>query len=134
MIGSMIAADGAQMEVELAGPGDFAVDVVGVSQYQSVLAAAAAGGKEGRAIVVDATLMLEDDNPYDNQAVAVHIDGKRCGYLSRENARLYRADLAAAGQPRLIVRGKAKVVGGFETKRGERAHFGLKLDLPRLLG
>lgn len=115
------------MEVEVAGPGDFAVDVVGVSQYQDVLEAAAAEGANVRA-----TLVLEDSNPYDDQAVAVYIDGRRAGYLSRANARLYRADLAAAGQPRISVRCKAKIVGGFETARGERAHFGLKLDLPRL--
>jgi hypothetical protein len=115
------------MEIELNGPGAFAVDVVGVSQYQRVIEAAAEEGA-----IVSATLILEDSNPYDDQAVAVHLNGQRAGYLSRANARLYRADLAAAGEPRLIVRCKAKIVGGFETQSGERAHFGLKLDLPRL--
>jgi hypothetical protein len=115
------------MEIELNGPGTFVVDVVGESQYQRVIAAAAEEGA-----IVSATLIHEDTNPYDDQAVAVHINGARAGYLSRANARLYRADLAAAGQPRLIVRCKAKIVGGFETQTGERAHFGLKLDLPRL--
>jgi hypothetical protein len=117
------------MDVEIEGPGTFAVDVVGVAQYQDVLAAAAEAGG-----AVDATLVLEDSNPYDDQAVAVHIGGRRAGYLSRANARLYRADLAAAGNPRLTVRCKAKIVGGFETTRGERAHYGLKLDLPKLSG
>jgi len=115
------------MEIELEGPGAFAVDVVGVSQYQGVLENA---GEKGE--VVLATVVLEDSNPHDDQAVAVHIDGERAGYLSRANARRYRADLAAAGTPDLTVRCKAKIVGGFETKSGERAHFGLKLDLPRL--
>jgi hypothetical protein len=116
------------MEIEIEGPGAFAVDVVGVSQYQRVLEAAA---EEGSAIV-DAALILEDSNSYDDQAVAVHLDGQRAGYLSRANARLYRADLAAAGAERADVRCKAKIVGGFETRGGERAHFGLKLDLPKL--
>jgi hypothetical protein len=116
------------MEIEIEGPGAFAVDVVGVSQYQRVLEAAA---EEGSAIV-DAMLILEDSNPYDNQAVAVHLNGQRAGYLSRANARLYRADLAAAGAERATVRCKAKIVGGFETQSGQRAHFGLKLDLPKL--
>ena len=115
------------MEIAIEGPGAFAVNVVGVSQYQRVLEAAAADGA-----IVDAVLMLEDDNPHDDQAVAVHIDDARAGYLSRADARLYRADLAAAGDARLSVRCKAKIVGGFETRDGERAHFGLKLDLPRL--
>jgi hypothetical protein len=115
------------MEIELEGPGTFAVDVVGESQYQRVLEAAAVEGG-----VVDAMLMLEDSNPYDDQAVAIHIGGARAGYLSRANARIYRADLAAAGQPTLTVRCKARSVGGFDTASGERAHCGLKLDLPKL--
>jgi hypothetical protein len=115
------------MEIDIDGPGTFAVDVVGVSQYQDVLEAAAEEGA-----TVRATLLLEDSNPYDDQAVAVHIDGRRAGYLSRANARLYRADLAAAGAERATVRCNARIVGGFETARGERAHFGLKLDLPKL--
>jgi hypothetical protein len=111
------------MDLEVDGPGTFAVDVVGVSQYQRVLETAAEEG---------ATLILEDSNPYDDQAVAVHLNGERAGYLSRANARLYRADLAAAGAERAMVRCKARIVGGFETASGERAHFGLKLDLPKL--
>jgi len=114
------------MEVAIEGPGAFAVNVVGVSQYQRVLEAAAEAG------VVDAVLMREDDNAYDDQAVAVFIDGERAGYLSRADARRYRADLAAAGDATLNVRCAARIVGGFETKTGERAHFGLKLDLPQL--
>jgi len=114
------------MEVAIEGPGAFAVNVVGVSQYQRVLEAAAEAG------VVDAVLVREDDNPHDNQAIAVFIDGQRAGYLSRADARRFRADLAAAGDSTLRVRCKAKIVGGFETKSGERAHFGLKLDLPQL--
>jgi hypothetical protein len=115
------------VEIELEGPGAYAVDVVGVSQYQRVLEAAAEQGA-----IVTAALILEDSNPYDDQAVAVHIDGERAGYLSRANARAYRADLAAAGTPDLVVRCKAKIVGGFETREGQRAHFGLKLDLPKI--
>ncbi|MBS0385440.1 MAG: hypothetical protein JSS00_08825 [Proteobacteria bacterium] len=118
------------MEVAIEGPGAFAVTVVGVSQYQRVLAAAAEEGAE--AGVVEAVLAREDDNPHDDQAVAVFIGGERAGYLSRADARRYRADLAAAGDATLSVRCKARIVGGFETKSGERAHFGLKLDLPRL--
>ena len=118
------------MEVELEGPGDFAVDVVGVSHRQDVLAAAAAGSEGGRGVIVDAALVLEDTNPHDPNAVRVEIDGELCGYLSRDNARRYRANLAAVGQTDLVVRCKARIVGGFETKDGGRAHFGMKLDLP----
>ncbi len=113
------------MDVEIAGPGTFAVDVVGVSRRQDVLEEAAAEGE-----LVLATLVLEDDNPHDDQAVQVQIGDRACGYLSRENARRYRASLAVAGTPDLSVRCRGKIVGGFETRDGGRAHFGLKLDLP----
>lgn len=115
------------MEIDLAGPGTFAVDVVGVSRRQAMLALAARAGA-----VHLATLRLEDDNPHDDQAVAVELAGARVGYLSRADARRYRADLVAAGAARAIVRCKAKIIGGFETATGERAHFGLRLDLPEL--
>jgi hypothetical protein len=100
--------------------------VVGVAQYQSVLETAAADGA-----VVEAVLALEDDNPHDDQAVAVLIAGARAGYLSREDARRYRAHLAAVGEPDLTVHCAARITGGFETEGGGRAHFGLRLDLPR---
>ena len=115
------------MEVAIEGPGAFAVNVVGVSQYQRVLESAAEAG-----VLIEAVVVREDDNPHDDQAVAVTIDGARAGYLSRADARRFRADVAAAGDATLSVRCKAKIVGGFETQTGERAHFGLKLDLPRL--
>jgi hypothetical protein len=115
------------MEIDVEGPGTFAVEVVGASQYQDVLERAGEAGA-----IVCATLIFEDSNPYDDQAVAVHVNGRRTGYLSRANARLYRADLVAAGDSRLTARCTARIVGGFDTARGERAHFGLKLDLPKL--
>ncbi|MBX9747828.1 MAG: HIRAN domain-containing protein, partial [Hyphomonadaceae bacterium] len=84
----------------------------------------------GNTAIVEAVLVLEDDNPHDDQAVAVTIDGALCGYLSRADARRHRADLAAAGASDARVRCKARITGGFATSGGGRAHFGLKLDLP----
>ena len=119
------------MQIDLHGPGTFAVDVVGVSRRQSVLAAIVdRQSRRGRTVTIDAVLILEDSNPHDANAVRIEIEGELIGYLSRDNARRYRADLAAAGQPRATVRCKARIVGGFETESGERAHFGVRLDLP----
>lgn len=123
------------MDLEITGPGQFAVDVVGVSRRQDALAAVVERhGRRGRTVTVDAILVLEDSNPHDANAVRVEIDGALIGYLSRDNARRYRADLAAAGQPQATVRCKARIVGGFETSDGERAHFGVRLDLPPMEG
>jgi hypothetical protein len=47
-----------------------------------------------------ATLMPEPDNPHDPQAVAVHIDERRVGYLARNDAARYHAavaDIQASG-------------------------------------
>lgn len=119
------------MEIELQGPGTFAIDVVGVSRRQDVLAAVVERhGRNGRTVTVAALLVLEDSNPHDANAVRVEIEGEHVGYLSRENARRYRADLASAGEPHARVRCAARIIGGFETASGERAHFGVRLDLP----
>jgi hypothetical protein len=121
------------MEIELPGPGTFTVEVVGASRRQDALAAVVERhGRSGRTVTVDALLVLEDSNPHDANAVRVEIEGELVGYLSRDNARRYRVDLAAAGQPHASVRCKARIVGGFETASGERAHFGVRLDLPPL--
>ncbi|MES1200176.1 MAG: hypothetical protein ABUS57_01855 [Pseudomonadota bacterium] len=114
------------MEISLDGPGAFAVRVVGVAQYQPVLARAAADEPD-----IEAALAPENDNPHDDQAVAVLIGGERAGYLSRDDARRYRAHLAAVGEPDLTVYCAARITGGFATRDGGQAHFGLRLDLPR---
>ncbi|MBL8530566.1 MAG: hypothetical protein JNK94_02420 [Hyphomonadaceae bacterium] len=116
------------MEVEIFGPGLFAVQVVGESRRQGVLAAAAARGGE-----VSAVLRPEDDNPHDPNAVRVEIEGQLCGYLPRDTARLYRGNLAAAGDARLVVRCRARIAGGFLRPDGARAYYGLKLDLPPMV-
>jgi hypothetical protein len=119
------------MEIEITGPGAFAVEVVGVSRRQDSLAATVERhGRNGRTVTVDALLIPEDSNPHDANAIRIELDGVLIGYLSRDNARRYRADLAAAGSAGATVRCKARIVGGFETASGERASFGVRLDLP----
>ena len=117
------------MEVDLEGPGAFSVSVVGASHRQAALQAVAER-EGGPGAIVKAVLVLEDDNPHDPNAVRVEIGGALCGYLSRDDAKTYRAHLVALAEPDLIVHCKAKIVGGFDTKDGGRAHLGLKLDLP----
>lgn len=117
--------------VTVPGPGTFSVDVVGVTQYQPAIEAAARAREDGaRTLTLDAVLMLEDSNPHDSNAVLVQINGRSVGYLKRETARRYRRDLEAAGHPRIIARCKARIVGGFEKPDGQRATYGVKLDLP----
>ena len=120
-----------QEPLVLAGPGKFAIDVVGESHYQEELETICGGRTEdGANEVVDAFLFLDDDNPYDRQAVAVVIHGKVVGYFPRETARSYRKQLQQSGLGLQDAVCKAKVVGGWDRGRDDRGHFGVKVDLP----
>jgi len=68
-------------------PAGSTVDVVGESFYQAELAEIA-GGKsaEGCSLQKWAYLIREPSNPYDRNAVAIFIDGRCVGYLSRGDA------------------------------------------------
>lgn len=118
-------------EVELRGNGSYALEVVGESHYQENLEKICGVRKEkGENLTVDATLILEDDNPYDRQAVRVEISGLPVGYLSREVARIYREQIRLGGHPRAIGICKAKIKGGWERRNGDKGSYGVKLDIP----
>lgn len=129
--GVVVPLFGAGGGLMLPGPGAFSVEVVGVSNYQPAIEAAARAREEGaRTLTTEAVLVLEDDNPHDANAVKVQIGGRTVGYLNRENARRYRSDLETAGLPRIVARCRARVVGGFARDDGQRATYGVRLDLP----
>jgi hypothetical protein len=112
------------------GMGNFDFEIVGESNYQSILAGLAGEhGAESTEAQHTATLLLEDSNPYDPKAVAVQIAGTTVGYLSREDARRYRRRL---GQKRLTgvnATCDAIVVGGGTRRNGEKLSYGVKLDI-----
>jgi len=112
------------------GPGNFEFDVVGESHYQDALESiAGAKEDESKEHKCVAELVFDDDNPHDNQAVLVAIDGKKVGHLSRKHAREFRAELTRQGLNVRVCRVPARIVGGW--KRGsDIGHFGVKLDLP----
>ena len=79
------------------GGGIFAIDVVGESRYQRELSKLCGGKTEdGHEHQCTAHLILEDDNPHDEQAVRIDISGYTVGYLNRKNARAFRKELTAA--------------------------------------
>lgn len=115
------AARHPEIQMEKNHPLDF--DIVGESHYQENLKwlvgeSAPAGDK----YVEKATLILEDDNPYDEDAVRVDIEGLTVGYLSRVDAIAFRAKECER-------QCHAAIVGGFEMDDGSRASYGVKLDL-----
>ncbi len=122
---------GIEAQANLPGPGTYSVDIVGESKYQSALEAICGGRTdESQEKIVVATLVHEDNNPYDNKAIRVDVESHTVGYLSREDARQYRKSLKAAGHPGITATCSAIIVGGWDRGDGDIGHFGVKIDLP----
>jgi len=117
-------------EPNITGNQKYDVDIVGESNYQPVLAAIC-GKRTAQSVkkIVTASLVHEDENPHDQNAVRVDIEGKTVGYLDRENAKKYRKLLAKAGQPGATTTCQAIIVGGWDDGNGRTGFFGVKLDL-----
>jgi hypothetical protein len=73
--------------------------------------------------------MPEPGNPKDPAAIAVLIEGRHVGYLSRENARAYRPVLDLVSGQGLGVGCHASLTGGWDRGSGERAAIGVVLHL-----
>lgn len=116
--------------VKLNGPGEFAYDIVGESRYQNNLSKIA-GPKsvDGAHHKCEATLILEDENPRDKNAVRVDIDGLAVGYLSRQSAIDVRAGMVRRGMPKRDYVCDAVIVGGWDRGGGDSGSFGVKLDI-----
>src|SRR3546814_913822 len=114
---------------KLRGTGRYEFDIVGESKYQDALEEICGGRTDESAEKhVEAILYLEDQNPYDNQAVRVDVEGNTVGYLARDDARSYRKQIASAGHANLVGTCDALIVGGWERSKQYRGHFGVKLD------
>jgi hypothetical protein len=102
--------------------GDDLVRVVGTSHYQDALAELS-GRQADEEIRVEkiAVFVPEPDNPHDPNAVAVHIDGRLVGYLSRDENK--RWGDVVSGQHRVAA--EAMIAG----KRGTTG-LGVFLRLP----
>ena len=103
---------------------DYSVEIVGESHGQEALEEICGGrDTESANLKVTARLEREDDNPHDDQAVKVIIQGRHVGYLSRGDARRYRA------MPSVPAEVPALIVGGWD--RGDRraGHYGVRLAL-----
>jgi hypothetical protein len=72
----------------------FNVIVVGVSFYQAVLGKICGNKRE---VLVQATMVPEEDNLHDSNAVRIEIQGETVGHLSRENAFKWRGKMTSEG-------------------------------------
>jgi hypothetical protein len=115
----------------LPGPGAFELDVVGESHYQDALETLCGGRcADGHRKEVEALLIHDDGNQYDDKAVAVSVEGSIVGFLDRKTARNFRAQMAEAGAAGVPAVCQAVIVGGWDRGDDDMGHFGIKLDLP----
>lgn len=118
-------------EGHVRGDGSFDCKVVGTSHYQDNLLTLAGGKKtEAAQITQRATLVLEDDNPHDRNAVKVYIDTLSVGHLDREMAQGWRAQLRKQKLPLGHFTCDALIVGGWDKGDGDSGSFGVRLDIP----
>lgn len=108
-------------------PSAFPVEVVGESSYQENFIRIFGRPKgDGINTVVAASVTLEDDNPYDDQAVRIAIKGMTVGYLSRAQARKYRKVISVATNEV-----QANVRGGWN-RAGDTGQYGIWLQIPEM--
>jgi hypothetical protein len=109
---------------------EYEASVVGEGSYQRALAALAGShGDEAANARHMALLVPESGNPHDDKAVRVEIGGETVGYLSREDARTFRRRLSAKKLGAAATRCGALVMGGFVGRNGQRASYGVQLDI-----
>ena len=118
-------------EIEIPGNGNYDLEVVGESHYQTTLEEICGERKKsGENLMTEARLLLEDDNRFDKNAVSVQINGKTVGYLSKEVAIIYRGILRTAKHPKAVGICKANIRGGWLRKNGDKGNYGVWLDIP----
>jgi hypothetical protein len=111
--------------------GSFPMQVVGESYCQDALIAICGRhtryGYEGEHV---ASLRRDTRNTHDPDAVEVVIDGRRVGYLEREQARRVSSQLNDANLS--AVRCKARIRGGWRTNQHDEGHYGVALSVPNM--
>jgi hypothetical protein len=116
-----------QARLHVEGSGDFPQEVVGESHYQRHLKMLnKVWTQEGKQNSLIAELHCENDNEHDKKAVKVMIKGLVVGYLSKEDARIYRKRMKKAELGEIVISCNAKIFGGTDSK----LMLGVWLDLP----
>ena len=102
------------------------MEVVGESHYLDALTAIT--GRRGREHIRQpalAALVREPDNPYDADAVAIWIDGRKVGHLSRSDAQAYQEPLLVLARQNRVLARDALICGHEDTP-----NLGVWLELP----
>ena len=117
------------------------LDVVGELYYQAELSAICGGPVEhGVRYACIAVITPESGNTHDRQAVAVQIEGRTVGYLSKRRAKQWRSAIKSLGYTGSPIQVSAEIVGGWQKPKrdgtidtgslGVRLDFQLDEDLP----
>ena len=118
-------------DISLSGPGLFQVDIVGESHYQDALEFLCGGkSRDSADLIVLVSLICEENNPQDHNAVRVDVGKFTVGYLDRVNAQEFRQRLIEAGFAGSTALCRARIVGGWYRSDEDQGYFGVKLDLP----
>lgn len=108
----------------------FDFPVVGESNYQTALISIA-GPLSDKFIrhKCSAFLVPEPDNKFDDKAIAVVIEEKLVGYLSREDARSFRRRLSQKKVSNSVTECTAVIKGGGINQEGVRRPLSVWLDI-----
>lgn len=110
--------------------GEYLVDVVGESHYQQNLSAICGPRTEdGEYREVRARLVLDNNNPHDANAVAIEIDSRQVGHLSRQNAVAFRRWLESPAGRTAPYTCPAVIIGGWKRGSEDIGSYGVVLDV-----
>jgi hypothetical protein len=117
--------------IVLTGIARFEIEITVEEHHQRALEAIC-GPRKPREVkrFETARLMLEEKNPQTKNAVRVEIRGKLVGYLSPEDAVLYRRLLISRDQPTATGQCQAAIRGGWLSSDGRKGPYEVWLDLP----
>ena len=102
--------------------------VAGESHYRDAIEGVTGGPKvEGVRATMWATLVAEHDNPYDNHAVGVFIDGRKVGHLAREDAGAFWLIVERIQVTGRVAYCRADVYGGWNRSPSDRGDYGVTL-------
>ena len=115
--------------IRLDGNSCFAVDVMGTQHYQGVIQGLVGKGLlPGRA--QEAVLFCDDDNPHDERAVIVTLDGEIVGYLGQVEAARHRRRMRDYGRPNAPARCTAVIVDAWSRRCRSGGRYAVWLDWP----
>lgn len=103
------------------------LEVAGESHHRDAIEAALGRQPQGHKETVEALLVWEPDNKFDENAIAVKVAGRTCGYIPRFDAKRYRPVMEWCRQQGFVPVVRADVRGGWQQSDGSLADFGITL-------